>query len=135
MLPFTHHRRIAFYETDAGGIVHFSNYLRFAEEAELQALLSLGLAAYPSPYMLPRVHVEADYHLPLHFNDEIAVEAILDRIGNSSLHWRFDIRRSGDHCAQVRIVTVRTGKEEENGGFAVVPYTEEEREKFRTLLA
>ena len=40
---FTQQRRVQFPETDMAGIMHFSNYLRFMEEAELEMYYSQGL--------------------------------------------------------------------------------------------
>lgn len=37
-------RKINYYETDNMGIVHHSNYLRYFEEARIDALASLGLS-------------------------------------------------------------------------------------------
>ena len=39
---YRHKRRVQFYETDAAGIVHFSWYFRYMEEAELRAWREAG---------------------------------------------------------------------------------------------
>src|SRR5579862_2509517 len=40
---FTYTRRVRFADTDVAGIVHFSNFYRFMEEAEHEYFRSLGL--------------------------------------------------------------------------------------------
>ena len=40
---FVYHRRVTFAETDMAGIVHFSNFYRYMEEAEHAFLRSRGL--------------------------------------------------------------------------------------------
>lgn len=129
MPPFVYTRRVAFHETDAAGIVHFANFFKFAAEAETRALDSLGLLMFPSPYYWPRVHVEADYRRPLHFNDELEITAALVRIGRSSLHWEYEVSTGGHVCAVVRAVSVRTDHDN-----VPAPYSEEERAVFSPLL-
>ncbi len=68
-------RRVQFYETDAAGLVHFSNYLRYMEEAEHALWRAAGLSISPlgSEYGWPRVAVSCEYKSPLHFEDEFEV--------------------------------------------------------------
>ncbi|MDR2777502.1 MAG: acyl-CoA thioesterase [Rickettsiales bacterium] len=42
-MSFEIEKRICFCDTDAGGVVYYSRYLDFCEEARLEFLLSLGL--------------------------------------------------------------------------------------------
>jgi YbgC/YbaW family acyl-CoA thioester hydrolase len=69
-------RLVHFHETDGAGIVHFSWYFRYAEEAE-QALwrsLALRLAPDEQGIMFPRVAATFDFHSPLRFDDEFDIE-------------------------------------------------------------
>ena len=68
-------RRVQFYETDAAGIVHFSNYFRYMEEAEHALWRSAGLSiSVPgSEIGWPRVNVSFEYSRPLRFEDEFEV--------------------------------------------------------------
>ncbi len=132
MPPCTHRGRVAFHETDAAGITHFSNYFRYAEEAETAALASLGVfsAESLSRYAFPRVQASARYSRPLRFHEAYEVRTGLLRIGASSLHWQFDICGEDGPCACVQLVSARrdkaTGK--------AAPYSESEREALKTLL-
>jgi len=109
MSAFLTKGRVAFHETDAARMVHFSNYFRYAEEAELAALASCSFFAdcLAAQCLLPRVHVEADYHRPLRFWDEYETHASLERIGASSLTWCFEIHGADGLMATLRWVTVR----------------------------
>ena len=80
-------RRVAFYETDAAGIVHFSCYLRYLEEAEHALWRAAGLSIAPrdSEYGWPRVAVTGEYGNPLRFEDEFVRHKILDVIGDLAL--------------------------------------------------
>ena len=68
-------RRVQFYETDAAGIVHFSWFFRYMEEAEHAMWRSAGLSIHTrgSEIGFPRVSASCDFFSPLHFEDEFAI--------------------------------------------------------------
>jgi YbgC/YbaW family acyl-CoA thioester hydrolase len=71
---YTLRRRVHFYETDTAGIVHFSNYFRYMEEAEHALWREAGLTiAKRSGIGFPRVAASFDYHRPLRVEDEFDV--------------------------------------------------------------
>jgi YbgC/YbaW family acyl-CoA thioester hydrolase len=64
-------RRVRFYEVDGAGIVHFSWFFRYMEEAEYELWRSAGLRPASLPGIgLPRVAASFDYRRPLRFEDE-----------------------------------------------------------------
>ncbi len=133
MSDFIHKGRVAFHETDAAGIVHFSNYFRYAEEAECAALASLELFSADTlrDYAFPRAQARAQYNNPLRAFEAYTVRAAITRIGNSSLTWLFDISGEGKTCATLSITSVRVCTE--TGTPA--PYFPHEKEALRALLA
>jgi acyl-CoA thioester hydrolase len=78
-------RRVLFYEADPAGIVHFSWYFRYMEEAEHALWREAGLSIAPrdGEFVFPRINAAFDYHTPLRFEDEfdvhIRVAAITDK--------------------------------------------------------
>jgi acyl-CoA thioester hydrolase len=68
-------RRVQFYETDAAGIVHFSWYFRYMEEAEHALWRQAGISIHrpDSEIGFPRVATSFDFHRPLRFEDEFDV--------------------------------------------------------------
>jgi acyl-CoA thioester hydrolase len=68
-------RRVQFYETDAAGIVHFSWFYRYMEEAEHALWREAGLSIHPPAGDIgwPRVAATFDFHRALHFEDEFDV--------------------------------------------------------------
>ncbi len=67
-------RRVQFYETDAAGIVHFSCYFRYLEEAEHAMWRAAGLSIAGRPGIgWPRVSASFEYFRPLRFEDEFEV--------------------------------------------------------------
>ena len=127
MPPYTHHSRVAFADTDASGIVYFAHFFRYAQEAEVYALASLGFTRQELRY--PRVNATADFLKPLKFWDEFRTEAALEQIGSTSLHWKFTIIGEEGICAVVRIVTSRR-----NPDFSPAPYSEAEKTALAALL-
>ena len=67
---------VRYYETDMMGIVHHSNYIRYFETARSKALKDLGLPIEKiesSGIMVPIIHIECDYKIPLKMGDEIKI--------------------------------------------------------------
>lgn len=67
---------VRYYETDLMGIVHHSNYIRYFETARSKALKELGLPINKieeSGIMMPVIHVECDYKIPVKMGEEIKI--------------------------------------------------------------
>lgn len=64
-----------FYETDAAGIVHFSWFFRYMEEAEHALWREAGLSIAPPDAEIgwPRVAASCDFHHALRFEQEFEV--------------------------------------------------------------
>ena len=78
-MPLSEHRlrrRVQFYETDAAGIVHFSWFFRYMEEAEHALWREAGLSIHPpdSEIGWPRVAASFEFHRPLHFEEEFDLQ-------------------------------------------------------------
>ena len=106
--PFVYRRRVQFHETDLAGIVHFSNFYRYMEEAEHAFLRSRGLKikeeqADGTVLGWPRVRANCSFELPAYYEDELDIEVRVDRIGVKSLSLAFRIRR-GSAVRSARVV-------------------------------
>lgn len=68
-------RRVQFHEVDSAGMVHFSWFFRYMEEAEHALWREAGLSIAPSAAEVgfPRVSASFEYHQPLRFEDEFDV--------------------------------------------------------------
>ncbi len=86
-------RRVQFYETDAAGIVHFSWYLRYLEEAEhaLWRKIGLSVASPNATIGWPRVSVAFEYKHPLHFEDEFEVYLRVVELTNKTIRYSCDL--------------------------------------------
>jgi 1,4-dihydroxy-2-naphthoyl-CoA hydrolase len=75
------HRTVRFGDTDAAGVMHFHQLLRWCHEAWEESLERFGIPAaevFPSPtallqVALPIVHCHADYHQPLICGDALTI--------------------------------------------------------------
>jgi YbgC/YbaW family acyl-CoA thioester hydrolase len=72
---FRYDRRVLFYETDLAGVVHFSNYFRYMEEAEhaLWRTAGLRIDGVGADVGWPRVSATFDYKNPLFFEDAFTI--------------------------------------------------------------
>ncbi len=90
-------RRVEFSETDAAGIVHYSNFFRFMETAEHGFFRSLGYSVimdhFDPPVGWPRVHAECEYRHPLRFEDEVEIRLLVSEKKSKSLSYVFKFRK------------------------------------------
>jgi acyl-CoA thioesterase FadM len=98
-------RRVEWIDTDASGHYHWSAALRFAEAAERVLHDVLGIAELTFG-RTPRVHIEADFHAPLNFNDVVDVDFGVGRVGRSSVDYRFAVVRDGETCVEGGVTSV-----------------------------
>jgi acyl-CoA thioester hydrolase len=74
MFEYRLKRRVQFYETDMAGIVHFSWFFRYMEEAEHAMWREAGLSiAHDNGVGWPRVEASFEFHRPLKFGDDFDV--------------------------------------------------------------
>lgn len=103
--PFRWETRIRFIDTDASGRIHYTCLFRYFESAEIEFLRALGLGYdVRNNFAFPRVHVEADYFKFMGHDDLIVIEVGLDRIGRSSIHFSFRVKKDGDLVATGSVV-------------------------------
>lgn len=89
---FHYRRRVQFAETDLAGIVHFSWYFRYMEEAEHALWRAAGLSIVGDDLHWPRVTAHAEYKRPLRFEDEIDVK-VRAGFGRTRIQYGFEIQR------------------------------------------
>ena len=92
-------RRVAFHETDAMGVVHHANFLRYFEEARV-----VWLEEHDEPYAaymdrdlhFATTRVEIDYHKSAHFDERIEVETWLEKLRGASLRMAYRVTRGDE---------------------------------------
>ena len=108
---FTTTRRVEFSETDAGGIVHFTNFFRYMEYAEHAFFRSLGHSIVNPTLGVgwPRVHCNCDFKKPLKFEDEVEIHLLVSAKTSKSITYQFRFSTGGTEVARggFTIVCVR----------------------------
>jgi YbgC/YbaW family acyl-CoA thioester hydrolase len=108
--PFRTTRRVEFVDTDMAGIVHFSNFFRWMESAEVEFLRARGLSV-KLPWEgetlgFPRVSASCDYLRPVRFQDVLDIEVRVERVGRKSVTYAFDFSLDGVAIARGRVSSV-----------------------------
>ncbi len=108
MTEFRYHRRVQFAETDLAGVVHFSMYFRYLEEAEHAMWRAAGLSIAPRDEDIgfPRVSASMEYRAPLRFDDEIDVTIRIENMSARSIRYAGTITRAGAPVASGVMTTV-----------------------------
>jgi acyl-CoA thioester hydrolase len=98
---YTLRRRVFFYEVDSAGIVHFSNYFRYMEEAEhaLWRAAGLSIAHREAGVGFPRVAASFEYKRPLRFEDEVDIRIRITAISERSMKYTCELTRDGEAIA------------------------------------
>ena len=114
-------RRVQFYETDAAGIVHFSCYFRYMEEAEHELWRSVGLSVAPPDAEIgwPRVNATFDYQRPLRFEDVFEVRVRIDALSRRTIRYACDITQGGDTIGSGTLTVVCVRKQPDGAMKAV----------------
>jgi 4-hydroxybenzoyl-CoA thioesterase/acyl-CoA thioester hydrolase len=103
-------RRVEFRDTDAAGIVHFSVFFTYMEEAEHALWRELGLSVKhkfdDGVITWPRVAAHCDYVTPIRFEDVVDIDVSVERIGVKSVVFAFKLSQAGRHVAAGQLTAV-----------------------------
>jgi acyl-CoA thioester hydrolase len=109
-MPFRTQRRVDFCDTDVAGIVHFSNFFRYMEAAEVAFLRERGLNVsfdFEGQHLgFPRVSVHCDYEKPARFDELLDIDVTLEKVGTKSVSCSFVISRNGEILARGAMTSV-----------------------------
>jgi acyl-CoA thioester hydrolase len=109
---YVHRRRVQFYETDAAGIVHFSWFFRYMEEAEHAMWRAAGLSIHPpgSPIGWARASATCDFKRPLRFEEEFDVTISIAAMSRKTIQYTCVLTKDGVTLATgaMTVICVRT---------------------------
>ena len=99
--------RVYYEDTDAGGIVYYANYLRFAERARTEYLRSVGanhksLMEQDDVYFTVR-QCSVDYLKPAFLDDALEVHSFFFDVRGASLQAEQVVRREENELARLNI--------------------------------
>lgn len=85
---FTYQTKIKLHETDAAGLLFFSNQFKIIHDAYEGLLESIGFGfahlIREAKFFLPIVHSESDYKSPLFVGDLIEILVKVEKVGKTS---------------------------------------------------
>ena len=110
MVGRVHHWPIRIYyeDTDSGGVVYHSNYLKFMERARTECLRDFEIdqkALKDNLNLMFVVHeIDIKFNRPAVFNDEIEVQTKLEKLGSVKIELEQIIFRSTEILTESRVV-------------------------------
>jgi YbgC/YbaW family acyl-CoA thioester hydrolase len=96
--------RILFMDTDASGRIHYTALFRCFEAAEIEFFRSTGVLHQHPGIGFPRVHVECDYRGAIRYDDQLAIDVSVGRIGGASIQLKFRVLKDETEVARGNVV-------------------------------
>jgi 4-hydroxybenzoyl-CoA thioesterase/acyl-CoA thioester hydrolase len=91
------------------GIIHFTKFFHYMEEAEHEFLRSRGLSVVMMhqgrKLGWPRVAASCEFITPVRFEDVVDVQVTLARIGTKSLTYEVEFTKGGESIARGQLTT------------------------------
>lgn len=106
---FVYERRVAFSDTDAMGVVHHANYLRFCEEARVSWMRRKQLTSTHFPHsdiVLAVLHYQVWHLKSCTFEDSLRIYLQVQRVG-LKIRFQYAIYKQ-ENEGQVRIAEAET---------------------------
>ncbi|WP_457600545.1 acyl-CoA thioesterase [Hydrogenivirga sp.] len=108
-------RRVQFYDTDAQGIVHHSNYFRYFEEARGEFLRELGLPyseVRKQGYEVVLLEACCNFKKPLYYDEVVEIELLLEEMDRFTFTFVYNVVVGDDLRAEGRTkhCMVRNGR-------------------------
>jgi acyl-CoA thioester hydrolase len=115
MTPFIHHHRVTYAECTVGDHVYHSRYLDLLEAARGEFMRAAGmpvLALQEAGFIFPVVEARLRWLRPARYDDLLAVEVTLTRLGGVRLGVRHRLRRGAELLFEADTLHVCTGRDE-----------------------
>jgi acyl-CoA thioester hydrolase len=100
--------RVYYEDTDAGGVVYYANYLKFAERARTEMLRELSInqsdLLEKDDIIFVVRHVEMDLKKPARLDDVLEVSTSIEKISGASLIMAQEITCNGNSLVNLKVV-------------------------------
>jgi acyl-CoA thioester hydrolase len=105
-------RRVQFHETDAAGIVHFSAFFHYMEEAEHALWREAGLSIFlpGADYGWPRLSTSFEYYRPLRFEDEFLATIRIVAMDRSTIRYECLLSKGEERIAKGALTIICVSK-------------------------
>jgi acyl-CoA thioester hydrolase len=102
--------QVYYEDTDAGGIVYYANYLKYAERGRTELLRAAGLTntqlKQECGILIVVKTVAIDYKRPAYLDDSLTLETEMVEIGASSMKMTQTVRNGDDVICTMDVVLV-----------------------------
>ena len=130
----TYQTKIKLHETDAAGVLFFVNQLKIVHDAFEVLLESIGFAVAglinEKDFLLPIVHSESDYKLPLSVGDPVEVQTVVADLGETSFTIAYTLLDAAQNIAGTAL-TVHVAVDKAT--YAKIPLPAELRKRLQSL--
>ncbi len=138
-MPSSSTYRVYWEDTDAGGVVYYANYLKFAERARTEALRALGFdqSALLQTHNIAIVvrRCEVDFMSPARLDDEITVQTHLRELGRASMTMHQTLSRKNGAAGAKDLVTINVLLACVNASFKPVAWPQEVKHALKSAFA
>jgi YbgC/YbaW family acyl-CoA thioester hydrolase len=133
--PLSEHRmtrRVQFHETDAAGLVHFSCFFRYMEEAEHALWRAAGLSIHPPGTQVgfPRRATSFEFYRALRFEDEFEIRIRVAAMDANTMSYRCDVSRGDERIASGEL-TITCVSKRPNEAMKTMPIPADIAARFR----
>ncbi|MCM8814540.1 MAG: acyl-CoA thioesterase [Candidatus Omnitrophica bacterium] len=102
-------KKIYYHDTDAGGVVYYSNYLKFFEEGrteyfEKKGIFTEELLKQKIAFVVAKAEIE--YKKPLRYKEKFEILTEIERLGNASIVFLHKVMKDETLCCQAKITVV-----------------------------
>lgn len=118
---FRYQRRVQFHETDMAGLVHFSCFFRYVEEAEhaMWRAAGLSIASRTQAVGYPRLTASLEFKHPLRFEDEFEIVLRIAAMSRKTIRYACRLQKDGE-CVAEGTMTVVAVTGSADGGIKAV---------------
>ena len=128
-------RRVQFHETDMAGLVHFSRFFNYMEEAEHALWRAAGISIHPKDSEIgwPRLHASFDFHRALRFEDEFEIWMRVAAMDERTIRYVCVLLRDSTKIATGNL-TIACASRRPNEPLRAMPIPAEIRARFAVAL-
>ncbi len=111
MINYDYHTKVYYKDVDQMGVVYYTRYLEYFEQARTELLREIGVAVKDIEdwgFFLPVVSVQCDYRIGARFEDEIIVRTKIKDMPRARLRIDYAVYRNADEKMLVSGFTIHS---------------------------
>ena len=107
ILPYVNNVRVYYEDTDSGGVVYHSNYLKFAERARTEMLRKINIQQiklklnYDVQFIVKKLNIE--YNKPAKLDDLLKIESSILKLAAAKIIMRQIMYKKNDLIAKINL--------------------------------